>query len=98
MMDLRNHTYEMIKGLRWVPENQWWDKTKDTRVEPRFRNVVQKTLYYNYKYLPMKLYQHRVINWDHMTLAAGGDVKVYFDDHPDWLIWSQCIICMLRIG
>jgi hypothetical protein len=29
----------------------------------------------------MKLYQHRVINWDHMTLVAGGDVKAYFDDH-----------------
>jgi hypothetical protein len=30
----------------------------------------------------MKLYQHRVINWDHMTLSVGGDVKAYFDDHP----------------
>jgi hypothetical protein len=43
MMDLRNHTYQMIKGHRCVPENQWWDKTKDKRVEPRFRNVIQQT-------------------------------------------------------
>jgi hypothetical protein len=47
MMDLRNQTYQMIKGLRWVPEKQWWDKTKDKRVEPRFRNVLQQTFYYN---------------------------------------------------
>jgi hypothetical protein len=82
MMDLCNHTYQMIKGLRWVPEKHWWYKTKDKQVEPRFRNVLQQTFYYNYKYLPMKLYQHRVTNWDHMTLATGGDVKAYFDDHP----------------
>jgi hypothetical protein len=56
MMDLCNHTYQMIKGLRWVPEKHWWDKTKDKQVEPRFRNVLQQTFYYNYKYLPMKLY------------------------------------------
>jgi hypothetical protein len=30
----------------------------------------------------MKLYKHRVINWDHMTLVAGGYVKAYFDHHP----------------
>jgi hypothetical protein len=30
----------------------------------------------------MKLYQHRVMNWDHMTLTAGGNVKAYSDDHP----------------
>jgi hypothetical protein len=29
MMDLRNHTYKMIKGLRWVPKNHRWDKTKE---------------------------------------------------------------------
>jgi hypothetical protein len=82
MMDLHNHTYQMIKGFRWVPEKQWWDKTKDKWVKPRFKNVLQQTFYYNYKYLPMKLYQHMVINWDHMTLAVGSDVKAYFDDHP----------------
>jgi hypothetical protein len=32
--------------------------------------------------MPMKLYQHRVINWDHMTLVVGRDVMAYFDDHP----------------
>jgi hypothetical protein len=78
MMDLRNP----LKGLRWVLEKHWWDKTKDNWVEPRFGNVLQQTFYYNYRYLPMKLYQHRVINWDHMTLATGGDVKAYFNDHP----------------
>jgi hypothetical protein len=62
MMDLHNHTYQMIKGLRWVWKNHWWDKIKDKPVEPRFMNVSQKTFYYNFKYLPMKLYQHRVIN------------------------------------
>jgi hypothetical protein len=82
MMDLRNHTYQMIKGLRWVLEKHWWDKTKDKQVEPRFRNVLQQTFYYNYKYLPMKLYQHRVANWDHMTFVAEVDVKAFFDDHP----------------
>jgi hypothetical protein len=56
MMYLRNHTYQMIKGLRWGPEKHWWDKTKDKWVKPRFRNVTQQTFYYNYKYLPMKLY------------------------------------------
>jgi hypothetical protein len=44
-------------------------------------NVVQQTFFYNYKYLPMTLYQHRVINWDHMNLVAGVDIKVYFNDH-----------------
>jgi hypothetical protein len=82
LMDLRSHTYQMIKGLRWVSEKLWWDKTKDKWVEPRFRNVLQETYYYNYKYLPIKLYQHRVINWDHMTLTVGGAVKAYFNDHP----------------
>jgi hypothetical protein len=82
LMDLRSHTYQMIKGLRWVSEKLLWDKTKDKWVEPRFRNVLQETYYYNYKYLPIKLYQHRVINWDHMTLTVGGDVKAYFNDHP----------------
>jgi hypothetical protein len=72
----------MIKGLRWGPEKQCWDKTMDKQVEPRLRSVLQQTFYYNYKYLPMKMYQHRVINWDHMMLAVGGDVKAYFDDHP----------------
>jgi hypothetical protein len=65
MMDLRNHTYQMIKGLRWVPVKYWWNKIKDKRVKPSFRNVLQHTFYYDYKYLPMKLYQHRVINLDH---------------------------------
>jgi hypothetical protein len=65
-----------------VPEIHWWEKTEDKQVEPRFRNVVQQTFYYNYKYIPTKLYQHRVINGDHMKLAAGGDIMVYFDNHP----------------
>ena len=30
----------------------------------------------------MKLYQHKIINWDHMNEVAGGvDMKGYFDDH-----------------
>jgi hypothetical protein len=30
----------------------------------------------------MKLYQHMIINWDHMNLATRVDIKLYFDDHP----------------
>jgi hypothetical protein len=41
MIDLRNYTYQMIKGLGWVHENLWWDKTTDKWVKPRFMNVVQ---------------------------------------------------------
>ena len=75
-------------------------------------NVVQQTFYYNYKYLPMKPYQHRVINWDHMNLAAGVDIKKYFDDHPgladlvslhhqyveDWVRIFMLLRTLLRLG
>jgi hypothetical protein len=43
MMDQHNHTYQIIKGFRWVPEKHWWDITVDKSVKPRFRNVLRQT-------------------------------------------------------
>jgi hypothetical protein len=71
-----------------VPEKHWWDKTKDIRVEPGFRNVLQETFYYNYKYLPMNT----------NTGLREGMLRHTSMIIPDWLIWSQYIISMLRIG
>ena len=80
MIELSMHSYQMIKRLRFVSKNVWFENSHDRRVEPKFRNVIQQTFYYNYKKLSTKLFEHKIINWNHMNMAAGGEnIKRYFD-------------------
>jgi hypothetical protein len=80
MIDLRNHTYQMIKRLKWVDEDLWWEKSKDKPFKSKFKNVLKQTFYYNCKNLPIKLYQHKIINLDRMNLVMGGSYELQKPD------------------
>lgn len=80
LVDYRRYRAPKLRALRWniIPE-EWHPGQRDPRVDQRFWTLTQASLYESYRQRGNRLFPHRLIDWESLRRAAGGqDIRRHF--------------------
>ncbi|CAO2192892.1 unnamed protein product [Urochloa humidicola] len=81
--DLKGLSAKKVRSMRDVPVQKWFPDERDEFVNPRFWTILQESFHVSYMRRGVKLFDHRMLNWDALARAAGKlNVKWHFDQFP----------------